>query len=183
MNRTLLVPMILCTQVLFAQPGPGKVEVSLSGSLQSISTGSSKASTNILIVPRIGFFPVAGLEIEPEAIFLKPEEGEITYVLNGNVSYNFVNPGKAVPFLLAGYGISNTIPLFNVPLVRYDFTVGVLNLGGGIKAMLAENVAVRIEYRFQKFTGEKQVPVSYGSYVEKADTKMHTFQFGFSVFL
>jgi opacity protein-like surface antigen len=104
-------------------------------------------------------------------------------MLNGNISYNFISKGKTVPFLLAGYGLANTVPLFNIPLIRTDFTVGVLNLGFGIKSFLKDDIAIRVEYRFQKFSGQKETTDSYYSYSQKVDTRIHTVQFGISILL
>ena len=65
-----------------------------------------------------------------------------------------------------------------------DFGIGVVNLGAGLKAYLTEDIALRIEYRFQKFNGESVVtgPASF-SYTDKVDTRIHMLQFGLSVLL
>ncbi len=106
------------------------------------------------------------------------------YMINGNVSYNFISTSRGVPFLLVGYGLSNTVPFFNVPFTRTDFGVGVLNLGIGMKMFLKEDIALRVEYRFQKFTGEGET-TTYGtySYTRKVDTRIHNVQIGISIFL
>jgi hypothetical protein len=107
-------------------------------------------------------------------------------MLNGNVSYNFISTGKGVPFLLLGYGIANTIPFFNVPFTKTNFRIDVLNIGGGIKIFLQEDIAVRLEYRFQKFTGQGEMynyNYSYYTSTQKVDTRINTVQFGFSIFL
>jgi len=184
MNRALvLVLAVFAASPLFAQIGPGVVEASISASLQSISSGSGSSSTNVLISPRLGFFVHEGLEIEPEFILFLPDGGDPTYVLNANVGYNFLLSGKAHPFFLLGYGIANTVPLFGLPITRYDFTVGVLNIGAGVKIFLLDRVALRGEYRFQKFVGESTQQAFGFSYTRKADIQMHTVHFGFSVLL
>jgi opacity protein-like surface antigen len=109
---------------------------------------------------------------------------EPVYILDGNVSYNFVSSAKGVPFLLIGYGVANTVPFFNVPSTRFDFRIGVLDLGGGLKVFFKEDVALRIEYRYQRFSGEGET-TGYGpySFTQKVDTRIHTVHFGFSILL
>ena len=171
---------------VFAQPREGKnKELSISGSYQNYSSGGGSGSSGaFLISPRFGFFVVEGLELEPEALFMVASGSDPVYMLNGNISYNFTHSWTTVPFVLAGYGIANTIPFFNVPLSKMDFTVGVLNLGAGTKIFFSENVAVRVEYRYQNLKGENTR--NYGglfTYTEKLDMRIHTIQFGFSVLL
>lgn len=131
----------------------------------------------------MGFFVYKGLEIEPEVLFMVGSGADPVYMLNGNISYNFISKGKVVTFLLAGYGLANTVPLLNIPLIRTDFTVGVLNLGFGIKSFLKDDIAIRVEYRYQNFTGQKEITNFYYSYSEKVDTRIHTVQFGISILL
>jgi len=160
-------------------------ELSLSGSYQNYSSESSSGSSGaFLISPRLGFYVVQGLEIEPEFLVMLSSGSDPVYVLNGNISYNFLSAGKTVPFILAGYGLANTVPFFGVPLLRTDFTVGVLNLGAGIKAFVKEDIAVRVEYRFQVFSGEGETTISSSfSYTHKVDITVHTVQFGISILL
>ena len=131
----------------------------------------------------MGVFVHEGLEIEPEIVLLKPDKGDVLYMMNGNIAYNFLNAGRGVPFLLVGYGITNALSLFNLPLADYGFSLGVLNLGGGVKAFVADNVAVWIEYRFQKFNGENSQTSGSFTSQQKVDVQMHTIQAGFSVLL
>ncbi len=171
---------------LFAQPREGRnKELSLSGSYQNYSSGNSSGSSGaFLISPRLGFFVVRGLELEPEALLMVSSGSDAVYMLNGNISYNFISAGKGVPFLLLGYGIANTFPFFNVPFTRTDFMVGVLNIGGGVKVFIRDDIALRIEYRFQRFSGQGET-TSFGAYSfsQKVDTRIHTVEFGFSILL
>lgn len=181
----MLLVTLTATSIL-AQPREGKTrELSLSGSYQNFSSGNSSGSSSAFLVsPRLGFYVTEGLELEPEMLLMFGSGSEPVYVLNGNVSYNFVSEGKGVPFLLVGYGIANTIPFFNVPFTSTPFRVDVLNAGGGVKMFLTQDVAVRIEYRFQKFSGKGET-VSYGfvSFTREVDTRIHAVQFGLSVLL
>ena len=178
--------LVIAITSVFAQPsGEKNKELSISGSYQNYSSGGSSESTGaFLISPRLGFFVAEGFEIEPEFVAMFASGSDPAYMINGNISYNFITAGKAVPFLLVGYGLANTVPFFNVPFLKTDFKVDVLNVGGGVKAFLREDVAIRFEYRYQKFSGQGETSVySFYSYTEKIDTRIHTVQFGLSVLL
>jgi hypothetical protein len=178
--------MVLAASSTPAQPREGKTrELSLSGSFQNYSSGNSPGSSSAFLVsPRLGFFVVKGLELEPEALLMLASGSDPVYVINANISYNFISSKKGVPFLLIGYGRANTVPFFNVPMMHADFGVGVVNIGAGVKVYLSEDIALRIEYRFQNFYGEGETtgPASF-SYTEKVDTRIHMVQFGLSVLL
>lgn len=169
--------LLLACFPLLAQPREGRTkELSLSGSYQSYSTdGSSQSKEAFLISPRLGIFVFHGLEVEPELVAMLPSGGDMVYMLNGNLSYNLIGGGKEVPFVLLGYGIANTVPLFNVPTWKTSFGVGVLNMGGGVKAFLREDIAIRLEYRYQRFSGKASS--------RTVDTRIHTVQFGLSALL
>lgn len=111
------------------------------------------------LATRLGFLVTEHIEIEPEILFSKFRKEDAGFVLSGNLSYNFspINPeGKTVPFVFGGLGLSNTIMfLSNVTWPSFeDKTRTVLNLGGGLKIFLSRPSALRLEYRFQKFSGE-----------------------------
>lgn len=177
---------IMTSTVFFAQPNETKkVELSLSGGYQNYSSGSGSGSTGALLLsPRVGFYVYKGLELEPELLFLLSSGSDPMYMINGNISYNFISDGKAVPFLLVGYGLANTVPFFNLPIAKTNFNIGVLNLGIGIKMFLKEDIALRVEYRFQKFSGQSE-STHYGSYSysQKIDTRIHSVQIGISILL
>jgi hypothetical protein len=182
----LMLIITLSAANLPGQPREGKSkELSLSGSYQTYSSGSGSVSSGSLLVSsRLGFFVFEGLEIEPEVLVMIPSGPDLVYMVNGNVSYNFMSAGKAIPFLLIGYGIANTVPFFNVPMTKTDFSVDVLNVGAGVKIFLHENVALRLEYRYQKITGQGATTMyDFYSYTDKVETTINTVQFGFSVLL
>lgn len=183
--RFFVIIIVASTTLLAQSSKTDKTEWGFSGSYQKYSTsGSSSSSGAVLISTRLGFFVYEGLEVEPELLGMLSSGSDPVYMFNGNVSYNFNTTGMEVPFLLVGYGLANTVPFFNVPFTRTDFGVGVLNLGAGMKMFLKEDIALRVEYRFQKFTGEGET-TAYGSYsyTQKVDTRIHTVQIGISIFL
>jgi len=74
--------------------------------------------------------------------------------------------------------------MFNVPFLSTDFGVGVLNAGVGAKTFLRENIALRVEYRYQKFSGEGSTGSDgFSTFTQRIDTRIHTVQFGLSVLL
>jgi hypothetical protein len=165
-----------------------KIELSISGSYQSSSfeAGSSSGSTSgaVYLMPRIGFFVSQGWEIEPEASIVLGS-GSSSYILNGNVSYNFPVRHKDLFFVLAGYGIANAVPLFNGVPIGYSGSstaFGVLNLGGGIKVRATDDVAVRLEFRHQRFSGTQSAVYVTGPSIAVSYV-VNTVAFGFSVFL
>jgi len=181
---TIISLIVAIASSVSAQPGGERdKELSLSASYQNISgSGSNGSSGLILISPRIGFFFAKGFEIEPELLLLLSPGSDAIYMLSGNLSYNVLSAGRSVPFFLAGYGIANTIPLFNVPFLRTPF-IGVLNLGAGVKAFLSEDIAIRVEYRFQNFVGSDLYGTPPYTYTENIDVQMHTVHIGITVLL
>lgn len=178
------VIIIIITTSLNAQPDDFRNrELSFSGSYQNISSGSGPENAGALLLSsRLGFFIYKGLELEPELLFLIASGSDPVYMLNCNVSYNFITEGKAIPFLLIGYGLANTVPYLGIPILRSDFRIGVLNLGFGLKTFIKEDIAIRAEYRFQKYHGEKETGTYYNSsYYQKVDTRIHSVQFGLSL--
>jgi hypothetical protein len=166
-----------------------KIELSVSGSYQSSSfeAGSSSGSSSgvVYLTPRIGFFLVRGLEFEPEASVVLGS-GQSSYILNGNLAYNFPIRQKDLFFLLAGYGFSNAVPLFNGIPVGYggnSSSFGVLNLGAGLKVRATEDVALRLEFRHQRFEGTQDGSLYIGGSSVAISYRVNTVAFGFSIFL
>ncbi len=178
--------LILGVTFVYAQPRQGSNrDLSISGSYQNYSSGNSSGNSSAFFIsPRFGIYVVEGLEIEPEFSLVAPSSGDPAYMLNGNIAYNFLSAGRGVPFLLIGYGIANTVPVFNIPFSRSDFRVDVLNLGVGVKGYVKEDIAIRVEYRYQSFSGKGPTHnYGFGSYTEEVDARSHTVQFGLSILL
>lgn len=190
MKKQMIIAIVLTflSAVAFAQPPGGrKFELGLSGGYENYSTGSSGGSSSLfLISPRLGYFVYEGLEIEPELVAAFPSVGDVAYQVSGNLSYNFPIQGKALGFLLAGYGAGNTIPVFGFPGGSFqNTTITVLNLGGGLKILAAENVAIRLEGRYRKYSGEQKITTwldSYPALTQKIDTRIFSILFGLSLF-
>jgi opacity protein-like surface antigen len=92
-------------------------------------------------------------------IFSAYEHQKAGVVLDANLLYNLpmAEGTRIVPFLLAGGGWANAGNLSNQinsgEVVR-DYTV--LNLGIGTRLFLNNLVALRLEYRFQRFFAKKE---------------------------
>jgi hypothetical protein len=165
-----------------------KFELSFSGSYVHVSQGTSDGSGIMMLSPRLGVFVWKGLEIEAEAFIVAPSVGSIYYSLNGNISYNLPLQKRALVFLLVGYGFGNLVPMGTLIGQGYESTtLGMLNAGGGLKVMAAENVAVRVEFRYLEATGlERSTYVAYsgpyGTVTQRIDTKVVSVLFGMSLF-
>ncbi len=162
------------SQLLFAQTEKGDKELSIAASIVSRKfEGADEAWYAINLAASIGFFVTDGFEIEPEVLLSKYKEEDVGIVLSGNFAYN-INTlnGNMVPFILGGAGYANT-SIF-LPKVVYggfeDDNWTVINGGAGIKIFMSRPIALRLEYRFQKFLGDR-------------DITNHNIFFGISVFL
>jgi hypothetical protein len=155
---------VCVTELVSAQTWDRKdLEVSLSGSLYDFTSGDLNA---FFITPRLGYFVITGLEVEPELMFMFTPGSHPVYILNSDVSYNFNTNKKGVPFVLVGYGIAN-----RYPIIKKDFAVGVLNVGVGVKFFLEEGPTVRLEYRYQKFSLSSS----------RDEVRIHTVHLGFVI--
>ncbi len=171
-----LLAVLVTVETASSQIEKGDKEFSVAASFMSVKYEHADDASTVFNIPvRVGFFVTRNVEAEPELLFSKFEGQEAGYILNGNLAYNFNRgrPGsEAVPFVLGGLGLSNT-RLF-LPNVAYsgaeDETWTVLNLGAGLKTFLRGPVALRWEYRFQKFSGD-------------SDLTYHTVFLGVSVFI
>jgi hypothetical protein len=143
---------LLLVGVTFAasQPVAGKkFEFGTSFSFSSYKFSGDTDSSSALSLPlRIGYYFWEGLEIEPELMAMK-FSNDLAYHLSGNLSYNF-RAGQVVPFILGGAGFGNG---FSVgPLVEgaSGARAFLINAGAGVKILIGQSGAVRIEYRFTR---------------------------------
>ena len=191
MSRILVLIAIGALSVSMPQaqvPG-GPVELSIGGSLQAVVF--EEETVHLMSIPmRVGVFlnPEVSLELEGILTGLDEELAEETtwgYVVTGSLAYHILISGQVRPFVLAGYGFSDSWPLAGV-LASGDFedtTLGVLNLGAGVKAMVGERAALRVEYRMQKFSGTYELPDFVGGGDTDIDFTIHSTMFGVSLFL
>ncbi len=191
MKKTILVFTLFAfvTSVgVFAQPVSGKkFEFSTSASIWNIKYKDADESTTIVNLPlRFGFFIFKGLEIEPEVMLTIPDESEETgYFLSGNLAYNFNASEKAILFILVGVGYGNGTEAFSW-VWDQDMGVTLINAGGGVKWLVGDSAALRLEYRFSNYSGKKEETYNYWGYswteTYELDRTDHKFFVGLSIF-
>lgn len=186
--------LVLLVTTCYAQIQDGKFEISASGTAGSYSYTSktnnrsydSDAITYLNTSIKLGYYITGGLEIEPELYTLFMEKSKPSFVINGNVLYNFNIPEtKLNPFLLLGYGLGNAYPLivFQNAYIRSSdkFDVGCFNTGLGLKYFFNDNVGIRVEYRYQKFSYNDSNLFTTSDTEYNINT--HSVLFGFSILL
>lgn len=131
-----------------------KFEFSTSASIWNIKYEWADEATTILNVPlRIGFFAYKGIEIEPEVLLTVPEDGDGAGIhILANVSYNLKVADKTILFFLGGYGFGNSSPIYRTIALDEDESITALNFGGGIKYLVSNSAAIRLEYRYTRYS-------------------------------
>jgi opacity protein-like surface antigen len=150
------------------------------------STGKSEGRGYLGLDFRAGVYVVEGLSIEPEIYFLAVEKDLPTFNLGGNVAYTFTIPDSPVrPFAIAGYGIGNGIPQMQRLMGRTsgDLDIPVLRVGGGLKVFLAQQVALKVEYRYERYSYESTTTYFNTTSTYSRTWNFHNVLFGFAVFL
>lgn len=180
-----------------AQTERGSWEVSAACNLGSTSSsyestgggqthsGSSEATGFFALDFRAGGYLADGFSIEPEVYVLAVEKELPSFNLGGNVAYTFTIPESIVkPFVIAGYGIGNAAPIMQRLLGRSsdELDIPVLRVGGGIKVFVSKSVALKVEYRYERYTQEETTQIFNSSYTSTSTSNYHNVLFGFSVF-
>lgn len=182
MKRTfaaLAALLVMGSALAMGQPvAAKKFEIGTSVSLFSADPDNDSSYGLLNIPVRFGWFVWKGLEIEPEimlSIPLNPDAGdETSYVVIGNVTYNFRTSGKLVPFVGGGAGVGNGFPTGGF-VMRKGQTVTTFDGLLGVKYILNDYFGVRAEYRFNRFTIDLTDGTLEGTY--------HQVLIGFSLFL
>ncbi|HUM35064.1 MAG TPA: outer membrane beta-barrel protein, partial [Candidatus Saccharicenans sp.] len=97
---------------------------------------------------RAGYYIWKGLEIEPELMLTKAEGADAGFILAANLAYNFNLKGNLRPFILAGIGFGNGFTVANIAEGDSDVNATVVNLGLGVKYLIGNSAALRLEYRY-----------------------------------
>lgn len=168
----LFLTLLILSDITFAQPVKDKkFEFSTSASIWNVKFHGQETETLINVPIRLGFFVFKGLEIEPELFLTIPEGEDLGYLLLANISYNFKVSAKFIPFILAGGGYGNSEQSFSV-VYDYDTDILAVNFGGGIKYLVSNSAAIRMDYRFTKYFAE-------GYWLDRTDNNVF---FGLSIF-
>ncbi len=138
---------------------------------------------------RIGAFVTRDAEIEAEGIVTVGEGCYSTlvgYIASLKGSYNFPVGDRLLPFVLFGYGFTDSAPIGNV-VAGNDFddvNLSVLNAGLGWKFLFMHKAALRVEYRLQKFHGQETYDDWYygRTYTHDIDFTLHSVFCGVSLF-
>lgn len=154
---------------ILAQTEKGDKELSFAASISHTKINeeyngykSSDSFWSIRLAGRLGFFVTKNVEIEPEITICKigqelfgEEDTKMGYILSCNLAYNFTSKKKTVPFVLAGFGISNSLPFYHNVVFwgLEDTTFKIINAGAGLKLFSSKNFAFRVEYRLQHYFG------------------------------
>jgi len=145
----LTVTLFFFTLTLSAQPAGKKWEAGFSFSFSSYKWSGATESDTLLNIPiRAGYYIWRGLEIEPELMLTKFEGSDAGYILSANLAYNFKTSGSLMPFVLAGFGFGNGMPLANIVEGDSDINATVINAGAGVKYLIGNSAALRFEYRY-----------------------------------
>jgi opacity protein-like surface antigen len=156
-----------------AQFNKGDVELSFSGSFSSMSyksSGYDDSESNTIFTLSIipGYYFLDGFSVEPEIGVMKIDDDDAAFYLLGNLSFtHLLEGGRLAVFGRAGYGKSNSVvtPFGGSGFFRVSngFDVDVINVGGGTKYLITDNVVLRAEinYRSHKWNedywlGEKE---------------------------
>jgi|WetSurMetagenome_2_1015567.scaffolds.fasta_scaffold373770_1 opacity protein-like surface antigen len=190
--------LLLLTTTAFGQMKPGSLELSLAMNFNSLSTtteskyngqsykNESDAVSAFGLDLRFGVFAAPGLSIEPEFYMLAGQGDQPAFNLGGNLAYTFkIENSPVCPFVTVGYGIGNAIPFMQRLLGRStsDFDIAVLRAGGGLKVFVARSVALKLEYRYERYAYD-HTETYYGMSASHSMTyNFHTVLIGFSVFL
>ncbi|HSH00229.1 MAG TPA: outer membrane beta-barrel protein [candidate division Zixibacteria bacterium] len=186
-----VVALALCVSAASARDMKDEIEFSLAGSIEAhVMQGET---IHLLNVPlRAGYFVHDWVELEAEGIFsvideklLRTDpnvkaESDFAVTLSGLVSVSVPTETDWLPFVTAGYGVSNAHSQLNVQMDAFEnVTLGVLNFGGGVKHFFGDNAALRVDYRFQKFVGGPDK--NDAKYEKKFDCSAHSLFFGVSL--
>jgi len=180
-----------------AQIGRGSWELSAACNLGSMSSsyestgggqthsGSSEAQGYFALDFRVGGYPADGFSIEPEVYMLAVENESPAFNFGANLAYTFdIQESIIKPFVIAGYGIGNGAPIMQRLLGRSSdkLDIPVLRVGGGIKVFVSKSVALKMEYRYERYSQEKTTTIYTYSYTTNSTANYHNVLFGFSVF-
>ncbi len=198
MLASLILALLSIAGLANAQFQKGTTELTLDGSAGSYSATStsnsygysynSSVTRNYAILDlAVGYFVADGLSLEPEIGWYALEKMEPSIHLVANLSYTLPNPTtRFAPFIRAGYGVANMMEFPGVGMlgrVSDKMDVSVLNIGGGVKYLVASSIALRAEINYRKHSLSNSS--SYGGVSMSFDQSFSTtgLLLGFSVLL
>lgn len=191
-----VIILFLFSAVAFAQTEKDNIELSASFSFGSFShtfksnnsTYNSESTLYLTTSIRAGYYLYYSFQFEPELFVYYVEKNSPTYNINANFAYNFlILESNIRPFLLIGYGLGNSLPFFpsNNAFIRVknNLDIGCFNAGAGIKLFINKNIALRTEYRYQRFNSKDKEQSDGNTYDYETILNIHKVLFGLSFFL
>lgn len=134
---------------------------SSSGTYSSYSSNKSTSMFYVQLGVIPAYFVTDGLAIEPEVnVLIQNQEGlksKPAISLLANLAYSFnLSQKNFAPFIRIGYGISNSlqVPVVIGGLARVsdNLDVNIINAGGGLKFLVAQNLLIRTELNYRRFS-------------------------------
>lgn len=166
----------------------GSISSKISDSYGTYSYSEESTSNYSFISLMTGYYIVDRLSIEPEFSLLAMKDTKPGESILLNVSFTQpLGKSNVALFVRGGYGLGNatSIPLIpDVPIrVSDGLKVNTINAGGGVKLLIAQGVALRIEvnYRYQTYTEDYGPGPEY--YSANYDYSIFRFYFGLSALL
>jgi hypothetical protein len=148
----------------------------------------SHSSTYFYFSVLPGFFLTEGLSIEPEINLLAVQDVRPGISIIPNISYTYLIPNERTAiYIKAGYGISNSLAFLGIPMRYGDMNIGIFNTGFGIKYLISNSAALRIEINYKRSSYEEE-SLFYnlnGFYTTKSTETLENTKvlFGFSLLL
>src|SRR5262249_5419075 len=147
---------------------------------------NDSGATTILNVPlRVGGLLTRSLELEGEVLFThydsSGDSGTGT-VASGHLLYHFATRSRIVPFLLAGGGFGDCVAYAGLAADQ-ERGVAVLEGGAGVKGFFGDRAALRVEYRFTRFSsGASEESTGFGGlFSDSVQVTSHRLFVGVSV--
>jgi opacity protein-like surface antigen len=182
----MVLAICLCTSFASAQFTKNSVELSLSGSMGVWTPSSqSQSYTYIFLTSDVDYYIIDGLSLEPEIGFTAVENSQPSQSILLNLSYTSRIPNSNTAlFLRGGYGIGNTVlwaPFGSIPIqLSNDLNIYTINVGAGLKILLRENVALRVEGNYR----QQSYKPNYGNYSSSTEQYSNfALLLGFSILL
>jgi hypothetical protein len=148
----------------------GRVELSPAFSFSSIKDKGSESQWYLTVPVRFTYFASKNVGIGSEIIFTE-SKGDNNTGIAANLLFegDFPTSQGAVPYVLGGYGLSNSNMILDRLALRYSEdgpTLSVISLGGGIKIPIISHVFGKIEIRYQNYSGKE----TYKDYLNETFT-------------
>jgi hypothetical protein len=133
----------------------GKHELSPAVSFQWIKEKGYDGTTVFTLPLRYNYFITDHLGVGAELLGTFITGNDPGVIFSGRFEYCINTPGKSLPFISAGVGISNgSYPIDRLAAKMYTRPMGVLSIGTGIKAPISDRLFFRFDLQYRNFRGK-----------------------------